>query len=207
MEYTKTQQQVIDILTGIYNLNITNPCYNERYLHHYFTEKIQKTYQVVYDNLLLSQLHPEWATKGMYKKKDGEKEYQIDENGTSGHIDFALGNHVNPDLGIEFKHNKSWIFQSIVFDFMKLMDSKNKIESAISFSIIYREKELSDKLENELNKTIDELINRLGSRLDKNRPFLFWIIEVAHKSKTKQKKSWFCNNLDKKFMFGSPHTI
>lgn len=197
MKYTKTQQYVIDILTDIYNLNITDFCQNERYLHHYFTEKIQKEFPIIYDNLYQSKLHPELATEGEYKKEG--KEYITAEKGTCGHIDFAIGNYNNPDLGIEFKHNKSWIFQSMVFDFMKLMDSDNKIKSAISFSIIYREKELSNQLENELNKTIDELINRLANRLDKNRPFLFWIIEIAHKSKIKQKRSWFCNNLDEKF--------
>lgn len=205
MEYTKTQQQVIDILTDIYNLNITKPCHNERYLHHYFTENIKKKYPIFYDNLSQSKLHPEWATSGKYRKND--KEYLIDENGTSGHIDFALGDYENPDLCIEFKHNKSWNFQSIVFDFIKLMDSNNKIKSAISFSIIYREKELSNRLKlSEINKTITEFTKRLDNKLDKNRPFLFWIIEIAPNSKTIQKQSWFCNSLDEKFMLGFPNT-
>ncbi|NLJ82045.1 MAG: hypothetical protein GX330_02840, partial [Bacteroidales bacterium] len=93
---------------------------------------MQKKYPICYDNLLHSKLHPEWATSGKYKKS--EKEYLIDEKGTCGFIDFAIGDYENPDLCIEFKHNKSWNFQSIVFDFMKLMDSNNKMKSAISFS-------------------------------------------------------------------------
>jgi hypothetical protein len=198
MKYPKTQQQVIDILTNICNLNITEPCYNERYLHHYFTEKVQKVYPIVYDNLSQSKLHPEWTTIGKYRKES--KEYIITEKGTCGHIDFAIGDYNNPDLGIEFKHTTSWNYQSLIFDFMKLLDIKNKIKSAISFSIIYRENELSNRLTlNKINETIEIFTNRLDNRLEKDRPFLFWIIEVAPKSKTNQKKSWFCNSLDEKF--------
>jgi len=191
-------EQIINIINEIYNLDFANSCKNERYLHHYFTGKIQKEYPIIYKDMTNSTLHPEWTTSGKYCKTD--KEYLIDENGTFGHIDFALGNYENPDLGIEFKHNQSWNFQSIVFDFMKLMDCKNKIKTAISFSIIYRKKELSNELTLEIiNETITELKNRLDNRLDENRPFLFWIIEVAPQSNTNKKKSWFCNNLDNKF--------
>jgi hypothetical protein len=38
--------QTFKILNEIANMNFVIPCYNERYLHHYFTEKIQKDYSL-----------------------------------------------------------------------------------------------------------------------------------------------------------------
>jgi len=207
IENMKVTQQAIDILTGIYNLNITNPCQNERYLHHYFTKRVQEEYPIDYENISNSSLHPEWATVGEYYKND--KKYHPIEKGTCGHIDFALGKYDNPDLGIEFKYCESWKFESIVFDFMKLLDVKNQIKTAISFSIICRrENELSNKLTGKkINETITEVTKRLGKRLDTNRPFLFWIIEIAPNSNIKQKQSWVCNHLNRKFESGIPITI
>jgi hypothetical protein len=82
---------------------------------------------------------------------------------------------------------------------MKLLYDANSIQKAISFSIIYRENKLSNKLTfDKINETIEECIKRLDRKLDKDRPFLFWIIEIAQKSH--QKKSWYCDNLDTRFV-------
>lgn len=205
------ESQVFKILNEIADMNIEKHCHNERYLHHYFTEKIQKDYPIIYNDLDLSKLHPEWATLiknyrngGKYKKI--ENEYKIDnDNGTSGFIDFVLGDYDKPEIGIEFKFCKSWNFQSLVFDYIKLLDSANSIQKAISFSIIYREKELSNELTlDKIKETITVLKNRLDGTLDINREFLLWIIEIAPHSKKKQKRSWFCDNLDKNFVEGTP---
>lgn len=202
------EHKIFDILMSMYNMNIINPCLNERYLHHYFTEKIQKEYPIVFNDLNKSKLHPEWATAnqsrlngGKYKKNG--KMYEIDDNGTSGFIDFALGDYDNPQMGIEFKCNKSWHFQSIVFDYMKLMDNNNSLQKIISFSIIYRENKLSNRLTlNKINETITELRNRLNARLGTNRSFIFWIVEIAVNSN--EKNSWYCTNLNEKFLKGIP---
>ena len=207
MENIKVSQ-VFKILHGIYDLDYVKPCCNERYLHHYFTEKIQKHYPIVYEDFSKSKMHPEWATAnqirlngGKYKKEN--KIYITKNDGSSGFIDFAIGDYCNPLIGIEFKLCKSWAFQSIVFDFMKLMDSANQIQKAISFSIICRDNELSNRLnDNIINTTIVELEKRLGSSLSTNREFLFWIIEVSVKSK--DKKSWYCTNINDKFIRGIP---
>ena len=203
--------QIIELLTSIYNLEIKNPCLNERYLHHYFTKTIQKEFPIIFDDLHKSKLHPEWATSNQYRLKGGkykenDNKYEINDNGTSGFIDFALGDYYNPQIGIEFKCNKSWNFQSIVFDYMKLMDKNNLLQQAISFSIIYRDKRLSNELKlNNINETIIELKKRLNTRLATNRQFLFWVVEIAIESKSK--RSWYCTNLDEKFLIGIPNEI
>ena len=205
------ESQVFSILSEIANLNFFKPCINERYLHHYFTMKIQKVYPIVYEDVRKGKLHPEWATAikdyrngGKYQKVGNE--YKIkDGNGTTGYIDFVLGDYDNPEMGIEFKCNRSWNFQSLVFDYMKLMDRNNSIQKVISFSIIYREKDHSNKLPLELNGTIDKLTKRLGNRMDNKREFLFWILEIAPNScNSKKVKSWYCNDLEYKFQEKMP---
>lgn len=199
--------QVFNTLMNIYNLNIVNPCKNERYLHHFFTKKIQKVCPIVYTDLDMCKLHPEWATSNQLRnggkyKKSGNK-YVIDENGTSGFIDFALGNYKNPEIGIEFKSIESWQSQSIVFDYMKLLDGNNHLKKAVSVSIIYRKNKLSNRLTlSKINETITELKGRLESRLDTNRPFLFWIIEIDYNNN--KRMSWYCKNLNDSFNKGVP---
>ena len=199
MKTTKISH-VFDILTNLYNLNIINPCKNERYLHHYFTEIIQKDYPICFEDISKCKLHPEWATSNLSRPKGGkykkiEKKYEIDSLGTSGFIDFVLGDYNNPEIGVEFKLNFSWRFESIVFDYVKLMDLNNPLNAAISFSIIIREKNLSNKLKLEIiNKTVFEYKNRLKERLDKNRIFLFWIVEIAYNNK--KINSWYCDNME-----------
>ena len=203
--------EVFKILKEINDSGVINACRNERYLHHYFTRKIQNTYPIVYEDFAQCKLHPEWATLikgirnggGKYKKK--EKEYRIDEaDGTSGFIDFALGSYDSPEIGLEFKVCRGWIFQSLVFDYMKLLDSVNSIEKAVSFSIIYREKNHSSELSlDKINETITALTDRLGCRLATSRKFLFWIIEIVPNGK--KNKSWYCDNLEQKFVEKTPY--
>jgi hypothetical protein len=93
---------MFNILNEIYNMNFVKPCCNERYLHHYFTKQIQEYYPIVYEDINQCKLHPEWATSNKYRsggkyKKDGN-EYVIDDNGTSGFIDFALGEYDKPEF-------------------------------------------------------------------------------------------------------------
>jgi hypothetical protein len=192
--------KVVEILNEIQSLNFEEPCPNERYLHHYFTGKIQAEYPdlIIYTNKSRSKLHPEWATKGKYKKnKESGNKYEICNNGSPGFVDFTLGEYENPELGIEFKVSKGWQFQSLVFDYMKLMDNQNLFNKVISFAIIYRDKGLSNQLTlDKIKETIVELSARLGSKLDENRPFLFKIIEVANDN---NKRCWICDNIAANF--------
>ena len=72
----------------------------------------------------------------------------------------------------------------------------NSMKQAISFSIMYRDNGFSKYLTAEINKIKCILIDRLGDRIDNNRPFVFWIIEIAQDGR---KRSWICDNLEKGF--------
>ena len=102
---------------------------------------------------------------------------------------------------IKFKHSQGWIHNPLVFDYMKLLDSVNQIQKAISVAVIFRENDLSMQLTAEkVNDTIGDLKERFGKHKLSDRPFLFLIIEVAPKSDKPQKfRSWYCNNLTEGF--------
>ena len=129
----KTFLNVCKFLKEVYDLTYIDPCCNERYLHHYFSQRIKDSFPVDYVDYKRSSLHPEWATAnsirpkgGKYKKENNK--YFVNDAGTSGFIDFALGNYENTELGIEFKVCESFKFESLVFDYMKLMD-KHKLKA------------------------------------------------------------------------------
>lgn len=177
---------------------------NERYLHHYFSHQVQvsNAYSLDYGNRAQSTFHPEWTTKGRYQEENGV--YQLAPDGTPGNIDFVLGHHGNPEYAIEFKHSQGWIHNPLVFDYMKLLDSANNIQKAISVAVIFRENDLSTQLsDDKVNETIADLKERLKGQeqeIGENRPFLFLIIEVAPKAeKSDNIRSWYCNNLAKGF--------
>lgn len=198
---------VSKILEDISNLNFSNPCCNERYLHHYFSQKIQEAFPVLYEDYKKSLLHPEWATANKIRTKGGKyrknaNEYCCDKFGTSGFIDFVIGDYEEPELGIEFKVRNSWNSESLIFDYMKLMDNRNSIKSSISFAIIFRENNLSNRLNiSKMNSVLSALEDRLKNGLLADRKFLFRIVEIAAKSQ--EKRSWYCNNLNKKFTLRS----
>ena len=87
---------------------------NERYLHHLFSYLVQKnSLHISLDSSSI--LHPEWATfvkdkrnkGGLYKamKKGGDyrvKDRCIRGEGSSGFIDFTLGNSERPDYATHF---------------------------------------------------------------------------------------------------------
>jgi hypothetical protein len=176
------------VLAQICNADISQ-WQNERYLHHYFSQQMQKFYPVE-----MGKMHPEWATHGKYREVD--KKYQLCANGTKGHIDFAFGNYNHPSVAVEFKLMDSWNGEGIVFDFMKLMHSDNPIDNAISFSIIKRTKSLSATLHSAIDNRLAEFKKRLGSNLAKNRPFLFVIAEI---DSNKNKRFWSLNDISKEF--------
>jgi hypothetical protein len=172
-------EKVIAILTEICGATIIpNHSQNERYLHHYFSRKIQKYYPICYNDVITSKLHPEWPTS------------------SAGFIDFAIGNYLHPEIAIEFKAGFGWETEGIVFDFMKLMDTANPFKECISFNIIYRDKGLSRDLDTtKVNEAKDIFIfqTRLGCRLAKDRKFQFWIVEIANQGT--QKRIWYMDDI------------
>ncbi|MDE5703310.1 MAG: hypothetical protein K2H70_00645, partial [Bacteroidales bacterium] len=166
----------------------------------YFSHEVQSksTYNLDYGNRCKSTFHTEWTTQGRYQEENGV--YQLASNGTQGNIDFTLGNYCHPEYAIEFKHSQGWIHNPLVFDYMKLLDSANRIQKAISVAVIFRENDLSTQLtDKKVNETIEDLEERFKGQersIEKGRPFLFWIIEVAPKAEKSEKiRSWYCNNL------------
>lgn len=203
-------EKLKEILSGIYeklkNLDssaLDGRYLNERYLHHSFSHEVQSksTYNLDYGNRCQSTFHPEWTTQGLYQAENGV--YQLaQDKGTPGNIDFVLGNYCHPEYAIEFKHSLGWIHNPLVFDYMKLLDSANQIQKAISVAVIFRKNDLSTQLtDDKVNETIGDLKERFGGKHElSDRPFLFLIIEVAPKSDKSQRfRSWYCNNLTKGF--------
>lgn len=124
---------------------------NERYLHHYLSRLLQESHPL----LDLAgptgdiKLHPEWPT---FKKATGidggrykgiKKRYQPDDvTGTEGAIDFALGDYDRPEIGIELLLKESWNGNEVAFDFLKLLDGRNKsFKSVIGWSVLLRDGE------------------------------------------------------------------
>jgi hypothetical protein len=208
-------KEVIEILKGIFGATvIPNHCQNERYLHHYFSRKIQECYPINYNNVVNSKLHPEWPTYktstgiycGRYKNVNGN--YQIDDTeGTAGFIDFAIGDYYQPEIAVEFKTGFGWNTEGIVFDFMKLMDAKNPFKTCVSFNIIFRDNGLAQggflaALNGQIDGAKQEFQQSLGGRLAADREFLFWIVEIAANG---DKRSWYLRHLKGNFTEGIPN--
>ncbi|ULQ60796.1 hypothetical protein K7I13_05890 [Brucepastera parasyntrophica] len=166
-EYYK---KVYTVLSEIYNSDkiIPDHCQNERYLHHYFSRKIQDSYRINYANLIESKLHSEWPTYkketdilfAKYRYNKETKVYEIidptEKIGRGGFIDFAIDEYKNPRFAIDFTAKYSWDSEDIIFDFMKLLDSRNQFTECISFNLLFDEKDLRKKgsltrLENKMN--------------------------------------------------------
>lgn len=107
-------------------------------------------------------LHPEWPTykrnihvydangdvaslcdsaqHGLYCRDEVDKKYgskdSVGDNGTAGHIDFAVGDFNLPDVGIEFKMGATFSTDAVAFDLMKLLDARNGIPYAVSFNVV-----------------------------------------------------------------------
>ena len=165
---------------------------NERYLHHLFSYLVQKnSLHISLDSSSI--LHPEWATfvkgkrnkGGLYKalKKGGDycvKDRCSRGEGSSGFIDFALGNSEKPYYAIEFKMDDSLDYDGIVYDYMKLLDSRNPFKSVKSLCVYYHSNRKSKKCDEEtLTKgCLDEAIMRLEENYDKDRKHRFIVLEI-----------------------------
>lgn len=211
MNIEKIIEQLINDLRTIKEPNSIH--WNERYLHHKFSHLVQKgsNYEInVTDANNL--FHPEWATSikgtrdgGFYiKVTDGyvtrpsRKETKDDsEGGSPGFIDFAIGDFGNPDYAVEFKMAKSMDAKGFVFDYMKLLDSRNRIkEGAISLSVVLGRK---TKLEvKDLDGNLKLAKEKLGEYLTKpqDRKVLFYVIQI---NEGEQPCEWKCENIETGF--------
>lgn len=121
---------------------------NERYLHHYFSHRIQASHPKLMDLLdpaIPMRLHPEWPT---YKEATGIDcgKYQevncrylpVESGKKGGFIDFAFGPYLGPEIAVEFKLVFGWQGEAITFDYMKLLDGRNPFKSVLQVTVLMR---------------------------------------------------------------------
>lgn len=189
--------------------------FNERYLHHIFTHRLQEKYCLL--NLTeedgVITLHPEWPTYkkqtaldyGRYKKESGI--YKTNASGTAGFIDFAIGDYNKPDIGIEFSLKYGWSHEEIVYDFLKLLDKKNPFKASISLNIIFRKRGLVKggylrNLEECMNATYREASSRLKNDVCGVSRELYLI--VTEIDKDNKRRHWHYDRAISKFKEGLP---
>ena len=162
-----------------------NRHFNERYLHHMFSHMIQEDVPISFDSSY--GLHPEWATVikevrpgGWYKRIDDDY-WPVDYEASAGFIDFAYGNSENPEYAIEFKMDKKLNRKGVTFDYMKLLDSRNHFQKAISLVVYYGHKKHSTNCEAiKLDECLSTAQERLGGNFC-NRPHQFHVVEIIDK--------------------------
>ena len=187
---------------------------NERYLHHLFSHLIQEKHHSLdlTDNRKEILLHPEWPTYkkqtnilfGKYRGDNGK--YRPNRDGTAGFIDFAIGNYSHPEIGIEFTLKFGWSNEEIIYDFLKLLDTRNPFRTSISLNFILRHSRLVkgkslENLEKHMNDAFKEAVSRLDGTIDNSRKLYFIIVEL---DRVNNRKIWIYNKNIGTFEIGLP---
>ena len=190
--FQTVESVICEIVNNLSRMDFKDVHLNERYLHHLFSEKIQAMgYPIVLNGGV--GLHPEWATyirdvrcekacRYHYAKSGNESEagYQIVETmkdkGSSGFIDFAVGDYNKPDCAIEFKMAQSIVSKGIIFDYMKLLDSRSIFKTAVSLCVFYNLSNRNDSLHGLLSDCLEKAKERLKGHVELYRPFRFHTI-------------------------------
>ncbi len=186
--------------------------WNERYLHHKFSYLVQKEsgFEINVTDAP-SKFHPEWATsiKGKrdggfyarndngYEPRDKRKDSKDDsKGGNPGFIDFAIGDFDKPEYAVEFKMAKNMDAKGFAFDYMKLLDNRNKFKEVISLSVVLGRK---TKLEvDDINSNLEDAIKKLGKEyLSKDRKVLFYVIQINEGGEPNE---WKCTDVETKFV-------
>jgi len=216
----KVKDDVLKLILEVANSLINfGPMFNERYLHHFFTCRLQEKLGLgspIVDGRTIT-LHPEWPTSkkvtglryGQYKK-DKHKKYVPTVDGRAGFIDFAIGDYKSPEIGIEFSMSSSWRSEAIIFDFIKLLDNRNPFRLVFSLNLILREKGLVrggnlGRLEKRMNEAFDEATRRLGDKVRDNlREVYFLVTEIASDN---NRRHWYYDKTSRSFRSGLPTII
>mgnify|MGYP003435176567 CR=1 FL=1 len=212
MNVEKIIEQLISDLRTIKDPNSIH--WNERYLHHKFSYLVQKEsgFEINVTDAP-SKLHPEWATSIKDKKRDGgfyarnDNGYEPRDNrkdskydskgGNPGFIDFAIGDFDKPDYAVEFKMAKYMDAKGFAFDYMKLLDNRNRFKKGvISLSVVLGRKTKLEK--NDLDKNLEDATKELGEYLSKpvGRKVLFYVIQI---DEGKEPNVWKCTNVETGF--------
>ena len=184
-------ESIMDSL--IEDVKSINPDYhfNERYLHHLFSHKVQEKGPAI-SFKDKSVLHPEWATSiqdlrqgGCYSYDKEKRQYIIsDDPHGAGFIDFAIGDESYPDYAVEFKMSKQLNKEGVVFDMMKLIDNRNRIKKKVfSVTIYYGHSSFSNNMKkNNLEKCLSEAMKRLSiNQISRDYRFVFVEITNNHR--------------------------
>ncbi len=178
---------------------------NERYLHHFFSHRVQIAHPKLMDLLdptTPMRLHPEWPTYkeatgldfGKYKEIN-KTYFAVDSGKKGGFIDFALGPYISPEIAVEFKLVYGWQGESIVFDYMKLLDGRNPFRSVVQLTVLLRPNGLAmagkkDAVHQAMNTAYREAILRLGTGFAKpaiDREHRFIVTELG----PNERRHWF----------------
>jgi len=209
------EKKVLEVISEIaQSFKNTGLMLNERYLHHFFSYLIQEKYRSLdlIGNRKKILLHPEWPT---YKKQTKVLfgKYKMDnrkglpnKNGTAGFIDFAIGNYYHPEIGIEFTLKFGWSNEEIIYDFLKLLDSRNPFRTSISLNFILRHSKLVkgkslENLENHMNDAYKEAVRRLNGIIDNSRKVYFVMVEL---DRVDNRRIWVYNKSLRIFVRGLP---
>lgn len=205
---------VVDIAESTTNRGLI---LNERYLHHCFSYLLQIRWNML--DLLGEPdekitLHPEWPT---YKKQTGlcygqyreeNRKYLPSQKGTAGFIDFAIGEYVRPEIGVEFSLKHGWSNEEIVYDFLKLLDRKNPFRTSISLNVILRKDKLVqggylEDLQNHIDEAYKEAVRRLGDDVvaPDERDLYLIVTEIAQDN---SRRHWHFGKASNRFEIGLP---
>jgi len=210
---SSTVLQVLEIIRQL-AINVEySPTMNERHLHHVFSHHLQnRICPISIAAVPRNQIHPEWPTArqtpslsfGRYTNTNGA--YQADSKGSAGFIDFAIGDYESPAVGIEFVLMRSWSKESVVFDFLKLLDPANPFESVFSFNLILRDKGVATgghktNLEQSINDAYSEAHNRLNGGASPSRQVFFIVAEI---DPANERHFWHYRGASGGFIIGLP---
>jgi hypothetical protein len=177
---------------------------NERYLHHFISGQLQ-----AYSPLLnvcgktpALALHPEWPTSkrcaglsyGKYCLRNGR--YLPTEEGSSGFVDFALGEYARPEIGIELTLKlNGWSHEDVTYDLVKLLDGRNPFRAVISLNILLRPNGVAkgrrkDALERRMNEAYQDALSRFSGRIQPKKVNSAIIVAEIGRS---ERRHWFYN--------------
>jgi hypothetical protein len=156
------------------------PLLNERYLHHFFSHRLQTAVPGIMDLLGPRdrlRLHPEWPTYkeatgidgGKYCKSAG-RYAPVDTGKKGGFVDFAVGPYPTPGIGVEFKLLFGWQAEPVTFDYVKLLDRRNPFRAVASVVVLMRPNGLAaagrrDDIEAAISTALQDAVGRLGAQV------------------------------------------
>ena len=199
-----------DVLAAVNSILTEMPYHgsmlNERYLHHFFSHRIQcaePNPMPLLDPATPLRFHPEWPTYkeateisfGTYQKTGGMY-LPLEAGRKGGFIDFAIGPYLAPEVAVEFKlFNNGWDAEGVTFDYMKLLDGRNPFKAVVSVVVILRPKRVAvagwrEAIERAINSAYREAGRRLGDGLSRpvaDRTQRFVVMEIA----PQERRHWY----------------